>query len=141
MLSINRLQLVGFLMCFQLAGQNSLEKVETLVIGNLIFEVLDLVQLLKNRRDEETVGKEGHKHEPDEVNRLVHATDVTQESRYRINLTRVDVVQAVISQVDGRYISVLKIDLVIIETTVLDLNEINFFLLTELNIVILQLNK
>ncbi len=37
------------------------------MIGELILEVFDLIELLENSRDEETMGEEGHKHKADEV--------------------------------------------------------------------------
>ena len=82
--------------------------------------------------------EKSHYHKPYEVNWLVHAAYIAQESRYRVDLTRVDIVEAIISQVDLSYVPILEIDLVIIETTVFDLNELDIFRLSELNIVVLE---
>jgi len=84
--------------------------------------------------------EKSHYHKPYEVDWLVHATYIAQESRYRVDLTRVDIVKAIISQVDLSYVSIFEIDLVIVETTVFDLNEFDVFRLSELNIVVLEWN-
>ena len=54
-------------------------------------------------------------------------------------MPRVYIVQAVVSEVNCRYVAVLEAHLVVVEATVFNLNELHFILLAQLNIVVLQL--
>lgn len=109
--------------------------------GKLIFKIFNLIKLFQYSWDEESVGEESHKHKSDEIDRLVHTSNITQQSNYWIDLSRVNVVEAIISYIDRCYVPVLDINLIIIKTTVFDFYEFYFFLLSELYIVILEWYK
>ncbi len=76
------MQLVHILVCFEFACDEPLEKIKPLMSGELIFEIFNLVKLFQDCRNEESVGEESHKHESNEIDRLVHTSNITQQSNY-----------------------------------------------------------
>jgi hypothetical protein len=58
----------------------------------VLFEILYLIELFKDCRDEKAVGDERHKNKAYRQNGTVHATDVTQQVHNGIYLTIVNIV-------------------------------------------------
>ena len=99
---------------------------------------LHLVEILENGRDKQATIVEADQKQAQEIQRRIHASNVSEHIHEVVDLAIVDIILPVIAEVRTHDVAVLLIILVFVVVDILNLNEVYVRLLTELHIVVLE---